>query len=422
MKILTRMWKKLSGWMESLFLRLNQTKVHSADATSVNKPASDANREHKIIELVQQIYKNSSLSLYADLWFKAGFMVTKNYRTMDHTTTSLAFSSIPLHEQVSNFAVREDRSEEDAAYQLIDLIAPLLRTKQHSKFFDLWQNAGFHITAIPATKVAHPRFKPNLFLLGAAKAGTTTIHRYLSEIPSVCMSEPKEPFFFEAEYELGLDFYRQRYFQHWNGETIIGDARHRNLYLPYIAKRIFAVNPNAKLIICVRNPIERAYSHWWFWYSAEIESLSFEEAMQEDIERIQAGWLTQTPQEMDVYKQVLDWTGKGIYRSYLDSGYYYQQICRYLEYFPKKQIKVVLFEDLEQDPYPLIKELENFIDTNYYKQNTFSLKKENVHVPDGHNRKRTPISENFRTFLRNHYQEHNNNLAQFIGRDLSHWQ
>jgi hypothetical protein len=385
-------------------------------------PAFNKNKEYQIIELVQQIVKNSSLALYADLWSKAGFVITSNYAIVEYTTAPLKFSSRPLHHQVSDFSIVETLSEEATAWRLIDLVIPLLRTSQHHHHFDLWGNAGFHITPSPATGVETPGFKPNLFLLGAAKSGTTTLHRYLSEIPSVCMSWPKEPFFFEAEYELGLDFYRRRYFGHWSAEPVIGDARHRNLYLPFVAKRIFAINPQAKLVICVRNPIERAYSHWWHWYSRQVESLDFEGAIEEDIKRIQAGWLTKTPHEVDIYKNVLDSTGKGIYRSYVDSGYYYQQICRYLEYFPKNQIKILLFEDLVQDPYSLIKKLETFIGANYYRQDNFLPKKENVRSQESNNFKRMPISPSFRTFLRDHYREHNTNLAEFLGKDLSHWQ
>jgi hypothetical protein len=379
-------------------------------------------RENQIIELVRQIVQSSSLSLYADLWAKAGFTITRSYTPTEYAPASLLFSSTRSYDQVANFHISENWSEEAAAWRLVDLIMPLLTTKQYQAHFDLWAKAGFHITPVPADPVENRQFKPNFFLLGAAKCGTTTLHRYLGEIPAVCMSLPKEPFFFEAEYELGLEHYRRKYFKHWNGEYIIGDARHRNLYLPFVAQSIWNVNPQAKLVVCIRNPIERAYSHWWHWYSRKIESLGFEQAVQEDIERIQANWRTETPHEIAVYKEVLDSTGKGIYRSYIDSGYYYRQICRYLDYFPNDQIKIILFDDLQQRPYFVIKELESFIGTDYYGQDNFLTKKENPHSPESNDFKRMPISPKFRTFLNDHYQEHNVKLAHLINKDLSHWQ
>jgi hypothetical protein len=91
---------------------------------------------------------------------------------------------------------------------------------------------------------------PNFFILGAAKCGTSSLRGYLSRHPEVFMSDPKEPFFFEAEYEKGFDFYWRRYFSDWQGEPAIGEARHRNLFLPYVTKRIAASVPDAKLLMC----------------------------------------------------------------------------------------------------------------------------------------------------------------------------
>jgi hypothetical protein len=322
---------------------------------------------------------------------------------------------------VPQFQLPQTWAEEATAWELITIIVPFLINQQYKHHFDLWADAGFHITPIPAPKVENPKFKPNLFLLGAAKSGTTWLHTFFDKIPDIAMSKPKEPFFLEAEYELGLEHYHRRYFSHWNGEPIIGDARHRNLYLPFVAKRIAALNPNAKLVICVRNPIERAYSHWWHWYARGIEDLDFEQAVQEDLARIEAGWSGGTEHEMDVYKATLDATGKGIYRSYIDSGYYYQQIERYLIHFPQHQIKIILFDDLEHSPFTVSKELEAFLGTDYYTPENFTPQAINTAEPEN-TRKRTPISTTFRTFLQNHYQAHNSQLAQLINRDLSHWQ
>src|SRR5437016_1099947 len=89
---------------------------------------------------------------------------------------------------------------------------------------------------------------PSIFLLGAAKCGTTTLSTLLEGLPDVCFSVSKEPWFFEVEYEQGLDYYRRRYFRHWCGESLLAEGRHRNLYLPWVPQRIHTTNPHAKLI------------------------------------------------------------------------------------------------------------------------------------------------------------------------------
>jgi hypothetical protein len=82
--------------------------------------------------------------------------------------------------------------------------------------------------------------RPTFLILGGAKCGTSSIRYYMDQHPEVFFSTPKEPIFFEAEYERGLDFYWQKYFQGWNGECAVGEARVYNLYLPYVVDHIRA--------------------------------------------------------------------------------------------------------------------------------------------------------------------------------------
>jgi hypothetical protein len=212
-------------------------------------------------------------------------------------------------------------------------------------------------------------FKPNFFILGAAKSGTTTLHQYLESMPDIVMSNPKEPFFFEAEYEKGLEYYRKTYFKHWQAENIIGESRHRNLYLPYIPERIYKVNPQAKLLVIVRNPIKRAYSHWNHFHSRNADPLNFHEAIIADIKRIDEGKKLNTPDEIKKYQQMVlnkdaKVKGTGIYRTYVDSGFYSDQIKRYCNLFSKSNLKVILFEELISSPDFTIKSIIEFLSLN----------------------------------------------------------
>ncbi len=207
-------------------------------------------------------------------------------------------------------------------------------------------------------------FLPNLFVPGAAKSGTTSLYALLDKYPTVCMSIPKEPFFFEAEYEKGLAFYQKKYFSHWNNEKYIGDARHRNLYLPFIPERIHQVNPDAKFIIILRQPADRAFAHWWHWYSREMETLSFEEAILADLERINSKKGHYFNNDPASYSRELDTYGKTTERTYVDSGFYDEQIKRILVFFPMNQIKVILLEELYQNIEAVAGEISAFLDTD----------------------------------------------------------
>jgi len=188
-------------------------------------------------------------------------------------------------------------------------------------------------------------FIPNIFILGAAKSGTTSLHNFLNKYADVCMANPKEPFFFESEYEKGLDYYKKKYFAHYNNEKYIGDSRHRNLFLPFVPQRIYDVNKNAKFIIILRNPIDRTFSHWWHFYSRGIEKKSFYKKIQEEIKLYDEGVIDDFFSKPDVYKDNLMPYGEANHTSYVLSSLYVEQIERYFKLFKKEQFFIIDFDE-----------------------------------------------------------------------------
>ena len=230
--------------------------------------------------------------------------------------------------------------------------------------------------------ITKDRFKPSFYILGAAKCGTTSLHYYLSQHPDICMSEPKEPHFFEVEYEQGSDFYRDKYFSHYKGECATGDARAANLYVPYVAERIKEISPDAKLIILIRNPIMRAYSHWNHFYTMGIEPLSFENAIAEDFKRIESGINFEGEEGQKLWRSYVNNFDKGklIYRTYIDRGYYMKQIERYLKHFAPSQIKIIFFEEFKRIPKAIVADIFKIIgvDSSY---NNIDLTIKNAALP-----------------------------------------
>lgn len=203
---------------------------------------------------------------------------------------------------------------------------------------------------------------PNLFILGAAKCGTTYLYHLLASHPRICMTIPKEPFFYEAEYPRGYEYYHRTYLIHWLGEPIIGDARHRNLLLPYIPARIARDSPYARLIILLRNPVDRAHSHWWHWHSRGVDPLPFEDAIALDLNRLSSSNPLEGPNAEAAWRRSLDTrTGWSPYRTYIDSGYYAPQIKRYLRHFELSQIRILTLEDLQQNPHFSYNSLLHFL-------------------------------------------------------------
>jgi len=206
--------------------------------------------------------------------------------------------------------------------------------------------------------------RPNFLVLGAAKAGTTSLCHYLAHHPDVFVPEVKEPIFFDAEYERGLDYYWKKYFSGWSGQSAVGEGRVFNLYLPFVPRRIREGIPDAKLIAVLRNPVERAYSHWWHRFSYRDESLPFHEAIRANLARIADGILFEGEAGARLWREGLvhPRAMATTYRVYLDAGLYAQQIRRYLDLFPSRQLKVMFYEDLVSDPRSFVRDVWNFLE------------------------------------------------------------
>ena len=174
---------------------------------------------------------------------------------------------------------------------------------------------------------------PNAFVGGAQKSGTTTLHRLLETHPQIFFPKrPQEIHFFDLEsaYRRGLGWY-QGLFADWRGERVIAQTSPLYLYHPRVAERIAAVAPGARFLFLLRNPVDRAYSHYWHERRYGWESLPFEQALAAEPERLRGGEEARR------------------HYSYLDRGRYAHQLARYLDRFPREQILVLLYDQLTAD-------------------------------------------------------------------------
>jgi hypothetical protein len=192
---------------------------------------------------------------------------------------------------------------------------------------------------------------PNFFLVGAAKAGTTSVYEYLSQCPDIFFPKIKEPHFFtgvrpasERKFYIDAVTKRAEYlrlFRKAGNRRVIGDASPSYLWHPEVPRRIHDVAPEASILIILRDPVERAYSHYLMDYREGVQHLPFYEALLEDINRAEKGW--------------------GVSWLYFELGLYARQIERYLAVFKPEQVKILLFDDLIRDIRGTLKEVVQFL-------------------------------------------------------------
>jgi hypothetical protein len=188
---------------------------------------------------------------------------------------------------------------------------------------------------------------PNFFIVGAARAGTTSLYRVLQQHPDVYMPENKEPGFFSApppgweEFSnpaaRDLDAY-MALFAGAGTRRAVGEASVMYLTAPESAQRIRDFNPNARIIIVLRQPADRAYSLYRYMCMRGLEpEPTFERALADEGRRM-ARCLELAP---------APWLHAGCY---FDSGLYAAQVARFLDVFPREQVHIVLFDDFKKDP------------------------------------------------------------------------
>jgi Sulfotransferase family len=177
---------------------------------------------------------------------------------------------------------------------------------------------------------------PNFFIVGAPKAGTTSLYAYLAQHPQVFMPAVKEPQYFaqvrpSAEFEHLVEAIADqrsylRLYRRARGYNAIGDASPSYLWHPEVPGRIKRVAPEARIIIALRDPIERAHSHYLADFREGTESLAFDAALRNDLARSRKGL--------------------GVSHMYVEFGQYAAQVGRYLDVFGPERVHLLLFDDL----------------------------------------------------------------------------
>ena len=281
--------------------------------------------------------------------------------------------------------------------------------------------------------------RPNFFLLGAAKCGTTALSYYLSQHPQVFISEPKEPKFFESEYEKGLDYYWDTYFADWSGEAAVGDCRVVHLFLPYVVERIHGAAPEAKLLVSLRDPVERAYSLWWELHCNGLEELDFRAALEENKKRLEMGM--EFDQETWLGDPRPFFGSSHRHRIYLDQGHYAEQLERYLNFFPMERFKFVFQPELEANSQAVVSDVFDFlaVDSDFTLVDDSPRRRARVKgegrvrrwtrgVPGalaepmlrlvGRFGRRPTLDADLAKELREHYRGHDRKLSRLLGREL----
>jgi hypothetical protein len=244
------------------------------------------------------------------------------------------------------------------------------------------------------------RRRIDFLIAGTQKGGTTALDAYLRNHPEICMASRKEAHFFDDD----------RYFQHKQTcyheyhslfkpkrtHRILGEATPIYMYWKSAPARIWEYNPRMKIIIILRNPIQRAYSHWYMEHGRSNDSLCFRDALQAESQRCMEAY----PYQHRIY-------------SYTDRGFYLEQLKRIWTYFPKHQTLILMNEDLKTHPQDTLHKVCNFLGVNCFRsvvpKNVFSASYVST------------MTSKEREYLINVFDAEIRNLEQVLGLDCHNW-
>jgi hypothetical protein len=242
---------------------------------------------------------------------------------------------------------------------------------------------------------------PNFVHIGAPKAASTWLWKVCGEHPDIYVPEAKPVNFFVAEYHKGIDWYESTHYGAWNGEKAVGDLSNGYMAYERALERCARHLGHAKILMTVRPPIERSFVHWGhFMWRRKF-----------------------TPEQVMSMEQIFKRGGFLHFMLWLGPSLYAMQLKRVYRYFPKEQVKILWYEELEEDPDSFLTDFFEFleVDPNFRP----GILNRYVGFPSPDNPETEllkrgidpEMKERLKPLVRDDVEE----FQEMTGRDLSHW-
>ncbi|USR90714.1 sulfotransferase domain-containing protein [Phormidium yuhuli AB48] len=234
---------------------------------------------------------------------------------------------------------------------------------------------------------------PDFLIIGAQKGGTTSALHYLSQHPQIEVAPQKEVHYFDLNYSQGLSWYQQQ-FPNPNPDILRGEASPYYILHPDVPRRVAADFPHIKLIALLRNPVERAISHYHHAIKEGLETLPLEDAIAQEPIRL-AGEAQKLQDDPNYHSYAYQ------HHSYLIRGEYLNQLQRWWAHFPKQQLLILHSDDLYQQPQATLNRMLTFLNLPELPLTQF---------PTLNSGNYSHVSESIQQQLRERFRPHNQRL------------
>lgn len=252
------------------------------------------------------------------------------------------------------------------------------------------------------------RVLPDFLIIGEAKCGTTSLYDHLVGHEFVLEAVEKEVHFFDLHYFRGLDWYRSQFPFVWRARrnaahrVLTGEASPYYMFHPHAPERIRNTLPGVKLIAMLRNPVERAYSHYQHEVRRQHEALSFEAAIDQEPARLR-GELERMLTNPRYNSREHRW------HAYATRGIYVDSVQKILRLFDREQVLILKSEDYFTAPEVTLNRVLDFLDLPRRRPGPLVRKNEGSYAA---------IDPRLRRRLVDFFAPHNARLYEFLGVDF----
>ncbi len=244
--------------------------------------------------------------------------------------------------------------------------------------------------------------EPSFIIIGPMKTATSALYKYINQHPQVLPCIEKEVHFFSNnnKYPHGKDWYIAHFPLIPEGEHFITGEASPGYIVNNIQQRVFEMFPSIKLIALIRDPVDRAFSHYQHNVKHGFERRSFKEAINSELEVLKS---VENPAEA---AQKWRW---GIHPGYLLIGFYYYFLKQWLDIFPRDQLFIINNQDLLINPSVTMKQVFKFLGLPEHVE---------VEYPKYYAGSYEPIDEGMRQTLNDVFQQHNQKLEEYLNLNL----
>jgi len=245
------------------------------------------------------------------------------------------------------------------------------------------------------------RALPGFLLIGGMKCGTTSLYQYLARHPGVERGFTEEVHYFDLNYHRSLMWYRAHFPIRGGGAEgpVAGDDSPYYLFHPMVPERVARDLPDVKLVVLLRDPVTRAYSHYNHERRRGREQLPFEQALQREDARLEG-------EEERMREDALYASWDHQRHSYMARGRYAEQLARWFRHIPRERFLVLQSEEMFRDPASVVDRTLGFLDLPPMGPIEYP-----VHNPGSYE----PMSEAARGMLEDHFEPLNEELFRLLG-------